>query len=185
MISVSFQPINNSSSPPSQIPSQDPEFEYYYHTVEDYRASIEDHYPLICKNCERNVDFELRRQSQWTRDRAFNSALIRSNPATVPRTPTRRPWKVALWAAGAAGWAGSHAFVIVIYLYAYLWPYRFHPSACASAPSPYDERDMAFGDAVEVEEMTAGLLWGQVKGCETFFKCLYPAVEYFGAGQCT
>lgn len=66
---------------------QDPEYDFYVRTADDYQRSLHEKYPL-CDDCQAKVDGIVAEQKAILQQRRFNEKLTRSMTTKAPRKPS-------------------------------------------------------------------------------------------------
>lgn len=85
--------------PPSSLEDEnEEEYERLAAQLPAYKASLDLRYPLVCKDCEGNVDEELRKSERLARSNVLGSWLGgptrrggEANPASAPLSPRKKP----------------------------------------------------------------------------------------------
>ncbi|KAJ8657471.1 hypothetical protein O0I10_006773 [Lichtheimia ornata] len=96
----------------------DPEYNFYVRTADDYQRSLHEKYPL-CDDCQAKVDGIVAEQKAILQQRRFNEKLTRSMTTKAPRKPSFYEYisRGSLW-----------VFIHVLFLFICAAAYRFPPT---------------------------------------------------------
>ncbi|KAI9248299.1 Ima1 N-terminal domain-containing protein [Phascolomyces articulosus] len=101
----------------------DPDYDYYLRTADDYKTSLHQKYAL-CDDCQLIVDEIVAEQKAALRQRRFNEKLTRSLTTKAPRKPSKFEY-------GSMGllWIWLHGMTWLICFYAFWYPPIRHNEA--------------------------------------------------------
>ncbi|KAI7848654.1 Ima1 N-terminal domain-containing protein [Circinella umbellata] len=94
----------------------DPDYDYYVRTADDYKASLHQKYAL-CDDCQAIVDEIVIEQKAALRQRRFNEKLTRSLTTKAPRKPSKTEYRVS-----GLLWFWLHGMTWFICFYALWYP---------------------------------------------------------------